>query len=168
MSETVLGRSDEWLIRNINVLTPNDIAEQTGVAAEVALARAYEILDSVDVLQGQRLVAKLILQLQSMGNELEQRMQSAPVELVAGIANAAKGMFATVLKQLNESQRLAQDNVDSARVKYAAMFTEIVGRSFERSLNDLRAMYPDVPTEDIEQTFQRNLREVADQYELLQ
>lgn len=162
---TELSRTDDYILRYIGLKSPTEIGEKTGIEPDEVVRRGKELLSEINVLTLPEKIARVMLRLEVTAEEVYERLEGAKERNLAGLVNSMRGLYTQVLKELREVQKNAGDQYDAAMSKYAMMMSEIVGRSFERTLSELKQAYPDVPTDEIEAKFQRNLLDVSALYE---
>lgn len=160
-----LSRTDDYILRYIGLKSPSEIAANTGIPAEEVVQRGKDLLNEINVLTRPEKVNRLIIRMELVAEEIYDKLQNAKERNYAGLVNSMRSLYTQVLKELRDMEKAAGNEYDEAMSRYAMMLSEIVGRSFERTLNELKQAYPEVPTAEIEAKFQRNLVDVSSLYE---
>lgn len=160
-----ISKNDQWLVRNWKVKSADEIAELTGVEADVVYLRVKEILGSIDEPTIQEWIMSLLIQLQGIVNDAESAALNAEPRLKADLYNASRQAAATLLKPLENMLKQAETNAGAAQARYAMLFVEIIQRSFFTTMKTLKEMHPEIDENVIEATFTRNMTLISSEYD---
>ena len=138
---------DRLLIRNARK-TPNEIQEITGVAANEALARLNEILDSKDHLTLRRQEILIMEELNELFHESRERMHNAGDRDYAAIANAALRSATHMLARLDAARKANVIDVDKISRGQARVFGKIHDVSLNAILEELAQEF-DIPQDRV-------------------
>lgn len=157
---------DETLIRYAGVKTPQEIADLTGIPAEDVARRIHEVLNSIDVLTIDQMRAKMVITLQGFVAEVDARKETAVDRNFAAMANAAGGNISRVLKELDDMERRTKVDIEAINQRRAHELVSMLERTFDRSVGELLARFPEVDQDEIEAVFRKHLVALAAEYDL--
>lgn len=160
-----LSSIDERLIRYAGVKTPEEISEITGIPALDVVRRIHEVLNSVDILTIEQKRAKMVLTLETMVAEAVSRISSATDRNIGALLNSTGGNVTRVLNELEAMETRTKMDIEAINKRRAHELVTIVERSFDRSLGELSARYPDVDQDEIQAVFRAHLMTVANEYD---
>lgn len=119
-SEEETQRIERLVWKSLGVKSIRRIAQETGLAPEEILRIKTELLDSVDVLTIADKRTKLLVSLQEMADDAQDRSRSIADEFYAGSINASVGAIKAVLVELNRMSKTDEDKIttlNNLRVK---------------------------------------------------
>lgn len=160
-----LSSVDQLLIRYAGIKSPVEIAEITGIPAEDIARRIQEVLNSVDILTIDQKRAKMVIALESMIAEAQERMSTATDRVIGSILNSTGGNITRVLNELEAMETRTKTDIEAINRRRAYELVTIVERSFDRSLGELSVRYPEVDQEEIQEVFRSHLLTVAREYD---
>lgn len=159
-----LKRIDHLILRYIGVKSPQEISDMTGIPAEEIVSKAKELFSTIDVLTRPERINKLILRMETLAEEVYDRIQNTDDRNVSGMVNSMRQLYAKVIDELKDLQRMADDEYLEMQTKYAMMMSQMIGEAFERTMRNLSEEFKSIPYETIEVEFRDNLRSVTEKY----
>lgn len=152
---------DQKLINYAGALSPNKIAELTGLTADQVAKRTLEVMDSIDYFTAEQLRAKQLIMLNALIADAMNRLPTVSDRNAGAFYNSTGGNIFRALKEYEAIEARASKNSASMEKAYAARMVYIVGRAFDRYLGRLIERYPDEDPQDIAGDFQKTILEIA-------
>lgn len=156
---------DQKLIRWYGVLTPEQIAKETGLEADYVAKRTQELLGTRDYLGDAARVNALMTRMETAAAELESRLPEASDRNASAIGNSIGGLLGRSLGELRKLRDETRDDADAVRASYAKMLVAIVEAAFYKTKADLAELYPDLASEEIDTVFNSNLKQISAKYD---
>lgn len=152
---------DQKLVVYAGALTPEQIAEKTGIPAEEVAKRTLAVLNSVDYFTFQQMRAKSIVMLNVLIAEAMNRLSSVSDRNAGAFFNATGGNLQRIMKELGEMEKQAEKNSSAMEQAYAKRMVDIVSRAFDRYLGKLSVLYPDIDPREIAAGYHESILEIA-------
>lgn len=157
---------DETLIRYAGVKSPQEISDLTGIPAEDVLRRIHEVLNSIDILSIEQMRAKMVIMLLGFIAEIDARRDAAVDRNFAAMANAVGGNISRVLKELEDTEKRTKLDIEAINRRRAHELVEMLEKTYDKSIGELAAMFPQADLPEIETIFRKNLMILAAEYDL--
>lgn len=151
--EGTVSRVNRILVDGFGVRSAEELSELTGIPAGEVAKRQQEIYSSIDKLTIAEKRAKLILQLEDLVAELNDRVRSSSDRNAAALANAARGSVATVLKELERMERADRADIEAINVRRAHELRSLVEGTFFQLLGRLEERFPEADVVEVEAEF---------------
>lgn len=152
---------DRYIASNLGRLTPRELAEQTGFTEAEVVQKANEYYDSLVITAHQKR-AKLLMQLEDVANEAIERGKNSNSRDSSGNLNSATAAIKALNKEIDDAAKREVASQDEA---YSRILVRIVEKSFDRSLGELKARFPETDTAEIESAFRKHLLEVSSEFD---
>jgi hypothetical protein len=140
--------SNEMLLRYAE-LSPNEIAAKTGFTPLEAARRLYELLDSRDYLTDRREERLLIIRMQTVAREAEDRMRDASDENFAAIANVVYRGLNSVGARFDARRKLTEVDINEITAAHARTFGRAFDAALEHIIEGLKQAHPDLDPYEI-------------------
>lgn len=152
---------DQKLVLWAGVLSPTEIGERLGIPPEDVAKRTLGVLNSVDYLDIDQLIAKQVLQLNFMISEGIQRLSTASDKAAPAYINSVGGNVQRAISTLREMQLRAETNHAAMEQAYARRMVEIVSRAYDRYLGKLQERFKDVTADDLITEFHETILQIS-------
>jgi hypothetical protein len=124
--------SNEMLIKYAD-LSPNEIAEKTGFTPLEAAKRLTDLLGSRDWLSDRLEERKLIIQMQDVVRDTQERLSNASDDNYAAIANVVLRGLNSIGARFDSRRKLTEVDINEITAAQARTF----GRAFDAALNHI-------------------------------
>lgn len=162
--DTSLSKTNRLLINGYGVYSAEQLSEQTGIPAGEIAKRQQALFDSIDVLDIAKRRAKLMLQLEAIGNDMAERIPNASDRNAKGLADSVRASVATVLKELREMEKADRVDIERVALRRSEQLVEIVDRAYYKQLGRLEERFG-VSADDLEDEFKADLMAIAREYD---
>lgn len=155
---------DRYLAAHLGAMSPRELSEITGVPENEVVSRAQAYYDSTTLSAGQQF-AQMVMQLRELANEGIQRARNASDRDSSAHITAASNTLAKLDRLIADQAK--RDREDSAErdALTSRMLIRLIEASFQRTLGELQARFPEELHAEVEASFKRNLLAVAADYD---
>lgn len=143
---------DQMLLKNAR-LSPQEIAERTGLPVDRAMSRLYELLRTRDHLTDRQEERLLIIEMGELIDNIKGRMDSAPDQFYGDIAAVALRSYEAIAKRLDARRKLAELDISEITRAQGELFLAIIQEAVQEAILYLEELHPD-SSWDIEEGLQ--------------
>lgn len=143
-------------------VAPSQVAAETGWPLELITRESIRLAGEYDNIYDD------VMQLQLNKQTLRSHIARLEAEAKDGNKDAWKPLIDAVARQnqqIDKSMERAQADLEKVNASQARAMMQIIQSTFDRTLGELQARYPEVSTDEIESTFRNHLTLVAGEWD---
>lgn len=133
---------DQQLLKNAR-LSPQEIAERTGMPVDRAMERLYELLRTRDHLTDRQEERLLIIEMGDLIDDIKSRMQSAPDQFYGDIAAVSLRAYEAIAKRLDARRKLNELDLSEITRAQGEMFLTILLEAVREAAIYLEELHPE-------------------------